>query len=145
MAEMKEMISERPVLVVDDDPDGLAAACKALGARYPVLAATSGDDALRTARATVPAVIVLDVMLAGGKDGFTVFRELQRDPVTRDIPVIFLTNIVRSTGLPFDLKAVEKYLTARPAAFLEKPVPAERLLQTVARVLSRPPPQPFTG
>ncbi len=136
----KDCVYPATVLVVDDDSDELAAACKALGARHPVMAATSGDDALRAARATVPAVIVLDVMLAGGKDGFTVFRELQRDPVTRGIPVIFLTNVARATGLPFGPEAIETYLAARPAAFLEKPVPAERLLQTVARVLSRPPP-----
>ncbi len=121
------------VLVVDDDPDTLAANCEALGSRYAVLAATTGEDALRMARAVHPDVIMLDVMLTGGQDGFTVFRELRRDPATRHIPVIFLTNINQTTGLPFGCDALDRYLGSHPAAFLEKPVSAGKLLKVVTK------------
>jgi CheY-like chemotaxis protein len=123
------------VLVVDDDPEELASTCKALGSRYPVLAATSGEDALRVARSARPSVIVLDVMMAGGKDGFTTFHELQGDPATRDIPVIFLTNVGKATGLPFGSAELGKYLGWTPAAFLEKPVSTDKLLRAVAKSL----------
>ncbi len=118
----------RPILVVDDDPEELEAACKALGSWRPVMTALSSVDALRAARSADPCVIVLDVMLSGGKDGFTVFRELQGDPATRDIPVVFLTNVARATGLPFSPASIEQYLQAKPAAFLEKPVTGAQLL-----------------
>ncbi len=123
------------ILVVDDDPDALAANCKVFGSRYAVLAAMTGDDALRMARATQPGVIILDVMLTGGQDGFTVFRELQRHPATRCIPVIFLTNVNQTTGLPFGVDVLDRYLGAKPAAFLEKPVSAKTLQHTVDTLL----------
>ena len=125
------------VLVVDDDPEELASTCRALGSRYPVLAATSGEGALRTARSAPPSVIFLDVMMPGGKDGFAVFHELQSDPVTRDIPVIFLTNVNHATGLPFGSKELGKYLGTEPAGFLEKPASANQLLFSVANLIDR--------
>lgn len=85
---MKDSLNMSSVLIVDDDPDALADDSKILGNRYVVLAATNGGDALRMARAARPDVIVLDVMLADGQDGFVVFRELQREPSTRHIPII---------------------------------------------------------
>ncbi len=123
------------VLVVDDDPEELVSACRALGVHYGVLAATSGEDALRMARMARPGAIILDVMMAGGKDGFTTFRELRRDPATRDIPVVFLTNVGKATGLPFESAELARYLGGRPAAFLEKPVSADALVGVVAKSL----------
>lgn len=127
----------RTVLVVDDDPEDLALTCRALGARYPVLSATSGEDALRVVRNVRPSIVVLDVMMSGGKDGFMVFHELQHDPVTRNIPVLFLTNLNGTTGLPFSGREVEHYLGCKPAGFLEKPVSAEALLNYTERALNR--------
>lgn len=123
------------VLVVDDDPEELASACKALGARYIVLAATSGEAALRMARAARPGAIVLDVMMTGGKDGFTTFHELQQYTATRHIPVVFLTNVGKASGLPFGSAELGKYLGREPAAFLEKPASAGELLRAVAKSL----------
>lgn len=76
------------VLLVEDDPaarQGLELALRRLG--YDVLAAGSGEAALRGARDTAVHVVVLDVMLPG-LDGFEVCRQLRRDS---DIPVIMLT------------------------------------------------------
>lgn len=121
-------------LVVEDDPEQLASDCKALGMRFLVLAATCGEDALRIARNAQPTVIVLDVMMPGGKDGFTVFRELHDDPATRGIPVIFLTAVNRATGLCFGPREIHRHLGAEPAAFLEKPVSADQLRRAVTEV-----------
>ncbi|OGV65868.1 MAG: hypothetical protein A2498_10020 [Lentisphaerae bacterium RIFOXYC12_FULL_60_16] len=125
------------ILVVDDDPEELASTCAVLGARYPVLAATNGKDALNTARMAHPSAIVLDVMMPDGKNGFSVFFELNKDPATHGIPVIFLTHVNQSTGLPFGSAEMEPYLGCRPAAFLEKPVEDAQLLFTVETVLSQ--------
>ncbi len=119
------------VLIVEDDPDALAADCNALGGRFAVLAATNGEDAVRMARRACPAVIVLDVMLPDGRDGFSVFRDLAAHPATRGIPVVFLTDINRVSGLPFGDESIARYLGRQPFAFLEKPVSANRLLETV--------------
>lgn len=124
------------ILVVDDDPDELASTCRILEDRYPVLTAASGDDALRKARSVKPSLIVLDVMMAGGKDGFMVFHELRNDAATKNIPVVFLSSVNQTTKLPFGAAEVGKYLGGEPAAFLEKPVSADGLLLTVAKALA---------
>ncbi|MBI3986929.1 MAG: response regulator [Lentisphaerae bacterium] len=124
------------VLVVDDDPDWLEFLSRALGSEYPVLSAANGDDAVRRARSAGPDVIVMDVMMPGGKDGFAAYAELQRNSRTRDIPVIMLTDINRKTDLDFGSEAMNRYLDKAPAAFLEKPVSAVRLLEAVRGALS---------
>lgn len=132
---MKKDSHTPTVLVVDDDAEDLASTCKVLGSCYPVLRVTSGEDALRVARKARPSAIVMDVMMAGGQDGFTTFQELQGDPVTRDIPVIFLTNVGKATGLPFGSTELGKYLGREPRAFLAKPASAGELLSAVAQSL----------
>ncbi len=121
----------KSVLIVEDDPETLAADCKALAGHFLVLAATDGDTALRMARQARPAAIVLDVMLPDGKDGFSVYRDLRLDPATRDTPVVFLTSINRIMETTFGSQSIGRYLGSEPAAFLEKPIAPETLLHAV--------------
>jgi putative two-component system response regulator len=79
------------VLVVDDLPDNLALMGELLAPRYRVRVATTGERALALARATpAPDMILLDITMPG-LDGYEVCTRLKQDPLTRDIPVIFLT------------------------------------------------------
>jgi putative two-component system response regulator len=58
---------------------------------YRVLVATSGQKALRIAGSgSLPDLILLDVMMPD-MDGYQVFEQLHINPVTRHIPVIFVT------------------------------------------------------
>ncbi len=52
--------------------------------------AANGQEALDKARASLPDVILLDVMMPG-LDGWEVCRRLKEDEATRDVPVIFLS------------------------------------------------------
>jgi CheY-like chemotaxis protein len=131
-----QTVHVQTVLVVDDDPEWLDFLSKAIGSHYPVLCATNGEDAVRRAQCACPDVIILDVMMAGGRDGFSTYAELQRDPRTRDIPVLMLSEVNRKTGLDFDAENMNRYLGKAPAAFLEKPISAERLLGEVEKVLA---------
>ncbi|MFP4168628.1 MAG: response regulator [Desulfonatronovibrionaceae bacterium] len=79
------------VLVVDDHPLNRKVLRKTLeGDGHEVLEADSGKAALALAREQVPDLIVLDIMMPG-MDGFTVCSELQSDPKTSGIPVIFIS------------------------------------------------------
>jgi putative two-component system response regulator len=134
---MNAQDTPQTILIVDDDPEELASTRKILEPRYTALTAASGEEALRIAREARPGAIILDVMMSGGRDGFAVFRELRNDPATKDIPVIFLTNVNRATGLPFDSGELGRYLGASPAAFLEKPASAGDLLPSLAKLANR--------
>jgi putative two-component system response regulator len=71
--------------------------------------------------------ILLDVMMPD-MDGYEVCRQLKNNPVTMDMPVVFITgnlsNDEEQHGL--DMGAV---------AYLGKPVDSSRLLETVERTL----------
>ncbi len=82
------------VLVVDDTPANLTLLTQVLKADYRVLLAVSGPKALEIARRQPPDLIVLDVMMPE-MDGYEVCRHLKRDPLTRHVPIIFLTALTR--------------------------------------------------
>lgn len=79
------------ILVVDDKANVRQLLSEYLtGQGYQVETAVNGREALYAARHFTPDVILLDIMMPE-MDGLEVFRQLQEDPRTRDIPVIFLT------------------------------------------------------
>lgn len=110
---MTVLVRETPtILVVDDVPDNLVILTALLQDHYRVLSASTGHGALEMAhKVPPPDLILLDVVMED-LDGFEVCRRLKADPVTEEIPVIFLTSQSESqdeqTGL--DLGAVD-YLT----------------------------------
>ena len=100
------------VLVVDDLPDNLALMGELLSPRYRVRVATTGERALTLARSTpAPDLILLDITMPG-LDGYEVCAQLKQDPLTHDIPVIFLTarNDVTDEARGLELGAVD-YIT----------------------------------
>lgn len=58
-----------------------------------VIGAATGQQGLDLARAAKPDVILLDIMLPGGMNGFDVLERLKADTTTQKIPVIMLTNL----------------------------------------------------
>jgi diguanylate cyclase (GGDEF)-like protein len=79
------------VLIADDEKH-LRGALELLFDRegFKVLAAPDGKQALDLARASLPDVIVLDVMMPG-LDGYEVCRRLRSHYRTRHIPIVLLT------------------------------------------------------
>jgi putative two-component system response regulator len=92
------------ILVVDDSPDNLSVLIELLRPDYQVLAATSGESALRVAK-TLPApdLILLDVMMPE-MDGYEVLERLRNNPATQQIPVVFLTALTDATEMERGLK-----------------------------------------
>src|SRR3989338_4919612 len=78
------------ILVVDDTPENIDVLRGILGADYTVKVANSGQVALKIAAAQPPDLILLDIMMPG-MDGHEVCGQLKADPLTRAIPVIFIT------------------------------------------------------
>jgi two-component system alkaline phosphatase synthesis response regulator PhoP len=79
------------VLVVDDEEDILELIQYNLSKEgYEVATSASGEQALQQARATLPDLVLLDLMLPG-VDGLDVCRLLKSDRRTAHIPIIMLT------------------------------------------------------
>lgn len=78
------------VLVVEDNDDVRSFICSELADTYLIIEATNGKEALREVEASLPDLIIADIMMPE-MDGITFNRELKRDPSTASIPVIFLT------------------------------------------------------
>lgn len=86
-----------------------------------------------------PDAIVLDVMLPG-LDGFSICKELRRDPALRDVPVVFLTarseEAERLRGLEIggDDYVVKPFSVRELVARLKLRLRSSRALDSLARV-----------
>jgi DNA-binding response OmpR family regulator len=56
-----------------------------------MLEASTGEEALKIARETIPDIILLDIMMPGKLDGYDVCRSLKKDTNTKDIYIVMLT------------------------------------------------------
>jgi hemerythrin len=80
------------ILIVDDSPQNLTVLRQILTEQgYRVRPALNGEIALKTVQTTLPDLILLDIMMPDGPDGYEVCRRLKADERTRDIPVLFIS------------------------------------------------------
>ncbi|UBF25274.1 hybrid sensor histidine kinase/response regulator [Kovacikia minuta CCNUW1] len=86
-------MQEALILVVDDTPANLEVISEALAdAGFEVAIAIDGESALKQVQYSQPDLILLDVMMPG-ISGFETCKRLKNDPVSRDIPIIFMTAV----------------------------------------------------
>jgi CheY-like chemotaxis protein len=117
------------VLVIDDEaPIRLLCRVNLEAEGMRVSEAGDGPRGVDLARAQQPDVILLDVMMPG-LDGWRVAEVLLDDPVTRDIPIVFLTARadVRDRARGIDLGGLE---------YITKPFNPVELASLVRRVLA---------
>lgn len=116
----------RKVLCVDDSASELDLIKQiVLSVRLEAVTATNGKDAIHLAQAERPDLIFLDIVMSG-MDGFAVMRELQKDPATKDIPVVFVSSKNQKAD-----QAWAKMQGAR--GFVSKPVNEEAILEEIRR------------
>jgi two-component system KDP operon response regulator KdpE len=116
------------VLVVDDEPRLVTLVREILNATgYEVSAATSGLHAIEAVAIEKPAMVLLDIMLVGGIDGYEVARRIRQFST---VPIIMLTAKVTESDLlkGFDAGA-DDYIT--------KPFSSKELLARIRAVLKR--------
>jgi PleD family two-component response regulator len=93
---MTERTGDKTVLVVDDEQLFLEFISSMLNQEHTVLTADNSAQAIEIARKSNPDLILLDVEMPD-LHGFDVLRKLKTDPVTADIPVIFVTATASSS------------------------------------------------
>lgn len=93
------------ILIIDDVPKNLQVLAKMLDKKnYRVSIANSGGQALKMIEKVLPDLILLDILMPG-MNGIEVCQRLKESPVTRDIPIIFLTAKTKSEDIVDGLKA----------------------------------------
>ena len=102
------------VLIVDDEYAGRQTLQSVLeGEGYHLEMAENGWQALEKAKALLPDVILLDVMMPG-MTGFEVCRRIRNDPQVAEIPIIVLTALDDRDSLLNSLKAGADDFISKP-------------------------------
>jgi len=128
------------MLIVEDDPDIRAFLDTTLRFKgYRVITTKNGREALETIQEERPTLIIADIMMPE-LDGFGLVHRLRLNPVTRTIPVIFITaTYVTLEDRDFSLRI-------GATRFIQKPVDLENLLKQIDELLMQDPrtiPQPL--
>lgn len=88
------------ILIVDDKAENIDLIMKILEPEgYNLAFATNGTKAIEVARHFLPDLILMDVMMPPGPDGFATCSALKADPLTEDIPVVFVTAKGETTAI----------------------------------------------
>jgi two-component system alkaline phosphatase synthesis response regulator PhoP len=120
---------KKKVLVVDDERDIVDLLRYNLSKEgYDVIAAYNGKEALEKA-ASRPDLVILDVMMPV-LDGFEVCKRLKSDPLTSQIPLVFLTA---------SSSEVDEVLGLELGAddYIQKPISPRKLVARVRAVFRR--------
>ncbi|WMW82252.1 two-component system response regulator [Undibacterium cyanobacteriorum] len=123
-----ELDSKQVILIVDDTPDNITLLSALLKDIYKIKIATNGVKALHIASTQPsPDLILLDVMMPE-MDGYETCKRLKENPLTAEIPVIFLTakSQVSDEEMGLKLGAVD---------YISKPVSPPIVLARVATQL----------
>lgn len=87
-------IDMKKILVVDDDADIRDALSTILEAEgYKVITSDNKNEAFKLAKAALPELAILDVMMSTHYEGFELAKDLVNDPECKDIPIIMYTSI----------------------------------------------------
>jgi len=89
---LPSITNQDTILVVDDNPTNLVVLCDLLDSNnYQVAVAQDGETGMARAAETLPELILLDVMMPPGIDGFETCIRLKANPKTKHIPILFMT------------------------------------------------------
>lgn len=133
------MTTDRPILLVEDNPDDEALTIRAFAKNKianPVIVARDGVEALEYLAGTgahagrdtsiMPAVVLLDLKLPR-IDGLEVLRRIRADQRTRLLPVVILTTSKEQQDI------YEAY-SLGANSYIRKPVDFEKFIQAVGQL-----------
>src|SRR5690606_15055655 len=115
------MSSSNVVLVVDDSLDSIHMLNDVLeDAKFTVLVALEGSQALTITRNIRPDIILLDAVMPH-MDGFETCKRLKQNPQLADVPIIFMTGLS-------DTEHIVMGLGAGGVDYITKPIKADELI-----------------
>lgn len=118
------------LLIVDDEPEITVLVKMILGREgHEIDGASDGKEGFEKLKKEKYDMILLDVRMPGGLDGWEVCKKIKADEKTRDIPVVMFTVYNESW-------AVEKGRECGATAQVNKPFEIEDLVTTVDKALN---------
>jgi len=122
------------ILIIDDDPDFNYVMQTVLEAHdFQVATATTPEEGLSKVLNIAPDLVVLDVMMPTGYEGFDVAREIREEHDLTELPIVILTNVHNVRKVPYRFAPDQDYLPVD--VFLDKPVEPDALVATIKEVL----------
>jgi CheY-like chemotaxis protein len=119
------------ILIVDDEPDFVTVTQRRLSEQgYDVLVAGSGKEGIARAQQDQPDVVLLDIIMQD-IPGNLVADALRQSPVTKSIPIIFLTSMVEAREVK------EKGHMIGGNLFIAKTSPTAELVALISQVLQK--------
>ena len=113
------------ILIVDDLPSNLNFISNVLNNEgYNIIAATNGKDAIDIANERNPDLILLDIAMPA-LNGYDVCKILKSNPLTKDLPIIFLT-------AKMDHEDIVKGFEVGAVDFISRPFHTTELLSRVS-------------
>ncbi len=130
-------VSNKNVLLVDDDPDFLFQMRKqfeALG--FTVFAAENEKQAEQFLARQSFDLAVVDLMLEDHDGGFTLCYHIKKK--NANVPVILVSSVTHDTGKQFDLSSEAQRSWIKADAILSKPLRFEQIQREIDRLLATP-------
>lgn len=123
---------KKRILVVDDEPEFTNLLKLSLEAHgyFEVQEENDADNVRAAARSFDPDLVLLDIMMPE-QDGSEVAAALKADPVTKDVPIIFLTALVS------DEDARDGQCSSGGNTFLPKHIRLEKLMHCINEKIQR--------
>lgn len=122
-----EVIEMKHILVIDDDLMMLRLVKAELKDRYNVATAVSGKVALKFLERKTTDLIILDYEMPE-ENGAQVLEKLRANPMTRNIPVVFLTGMNNR-------EKIKELVAMKPQGYLLKPIKCEQLVATIKQII----------
>lgn len=120
-------VARKHILIVDDDARMLKLLKRYLDDKYDIATAINGKIALKFLQAKSTNLILLDYEMPE-ENGPAVLEKIRANPVTREIPVIFLTGVS-------DTKKILQVLSFKPKGYLLKPIDQDKLMVAIKEAL----------
>jgi DNA-binding response OmpR family regulator len=126
-------MSQKYILVVDDDPDLVETVAMMLESKgCEVGRAYDGIEGEESIKQRRPDLVILDIMMPR-KDGYVLCGELKANEDTRDIPVVLLTAV--GEAVPTTSYTHADGMSTEADEYIAKPIDTEGLWQAVSALL----------
>ncbi|MBP9819134.1 response regulator [Candidatus Woesebacteria bacterium] len=118
----------KSILLVEDSPELQQSYNDLLTSeQYLVEVVSTGTAALTALQKKAPDMILLDIMLPGGMNGWDVLKHIRTQETTQSTPVIVLTNLSSENQVARELGATSYVVKAN--------TPADELLKLIKHLL----------